>query len=104
MEIIQSNGESIAIEVMTEDEVWDAVRNGTGALEDDFPGKVILTRKDDILTIIFIVYIPKKIKEGKNTKEYIKKEKKRIDFIDAVLMNRTLQSIFDYRSLSFLKI
>jgi len=104
MEVMQSNGESIAIEVMTEDEVWDAVKNGGGALEDDFPGKVILTQKDGVFMITFIVYIPKIIKEGEDTREYIRKEKKKIDFIDAILMNRTLQTIFDYRLGSFLKI
>ena len=104
MQVMQSNGESIAIEVMTEDEVWDAVKNGGGALGDDFPGKVILSRKDGVFMITFIVYIPKIIKEGKDTREYIKKEKKRIDFIDAILMNRTLQAIFDYRLEFFSKI
>ncbi len=97
MKVIQSNGESVAIEVMTEDEVWDAVKNGTGMLGDDFPGKVILTQKDGTLLITFVVYVPKVIKEGKNMREYIKKEKKRVDFFDAILMNRTLQQIFDYR-------
>ncbi len=97
MRVIQSNGESVAIEVMTEAEVWEAVKSGTGALGDDYPGKVILTRKDGFLLVTFIVYIPKIIKEGKNTREYMRKEKKRVDFVDALLMNRTLQQIFDYR-------
>ena len=55
MKVMQSNGESIAIEVMTEDDVWDAVKNGGGALGDDFPGKVVLTQKDDVFMITFIV-------------------------------------------------
>ncbi len=97
MKVIQSNGESVAIEVMTEAEVWEAVKNGSGNLGDDYPGKVILTQKDGFLLITFIVYIPKIIKEGKNTRDHIKKEKRRVDFVDALLMNRTLQQIFDYR-------
>ena len=98
MRVIQSNGESVAIEVMTEAEVWNEVKSGRGALGADYPGKVILTRKDGLFLVTFVVYIPKLIREGKDMREYIRKEKKRVDFVDAILMNRTLQQIFEYRT------
>ena len=85
--------DAVVVELFPEECIADYMRDDCFKEGEDIITKAVLTEIDLILEVA----IPKYVQERRKKVLVVRKEKKRIAYDDAILMNRTLAQIFSYR-------
>ena len=89
MKVVAESDDAVVIEFITEDDIWEGVYNKWINYGDELYGKIVIQPHQALLYI----YIPKLIRDGKEFKEHLTREKKTIDFDDFLIMNKAIQEI-----------